>query len=967
VPALRAKAALSGRRCLPIVLFPGDRPLASLRRALTWARGGTPEEAAAWARAVDEALPPDPARTHERGLAQLLRGLAAGGALPVLLVDQLEEAALLAVDRDETRAFLALIASAACSAQDLGAVVLASARADLLAPLIEHAALALREALHEHGWPIGSIAPERLVRVITEPLRGRRTPIEPGLAETILADVAHEPGSLALVSQVLTTLWSERGRFGGALTKQGYVDAGRVSGALETQAEAALGEARAAATGGASPLHDGGATDARAVERRVDRLFRGLAQTDEGERFTRRRVPLAALASELGTSAEALRALAQPFVARRLVVFAGEAHKETVEVSHERLLDAWTRLRALLASERESLELRREVEHAAAAWEAGGRRSELWSDATSKLRRAEELAAAERLDLAERERAFLRASRAGVRGQKRLERGALAALGVLLLAAAGALGLATRQSRRADGEALNARHAAAAAEASARDARRQEQLATQKANDVLSLSAQKDLDDLVAEAATLWPAHPEMVPRYASWLARANELIEGRPEAPGQKRRPSLAEHEAQLADLRRGARPRSAEEVALPGAAVHERLTFEYDDPEQAWWDRSLSNLVGDLEQLQDPQTGLIHAVLAEPFGWGVTRRYAFAQTIGARSVDGPHAQRLWAAAIESIRTSPRYGGLAIEPQMGLVPIGMDLGSQLWEFAHLQTGEPAVRGADGRLVLTEETGLVFVLIPGGTLWMGAQKSDPHGRNHDPQAGDNEGPVHAVELSPYFLSKYEMTQGQWQRIAATNPSFYQPPGGLAPSLLHPVEQVAWPMCQEVLERLGLSLPSEAQWEYGARGGTTTVWWTGQERESLRGQVNLADQTALQAGATWPDISEWPDLEDGSVVHAAAGRYAANGYGLHEVTGNVFEWCLDGYDPGFYARQLGQDPVSPWPGSAGRVARGGGFNNGASSARAAFRLVSSPEYRDDDLGLRPARALSMARPPLHAPK
>ncbi len=82
--------------------------------------------------------------------------------------------------------------------------------------------------------------------------------------------------------------------------------------------------------------------------------------------------------------------------------------------------------------------------------------------------------------------------------------------------------------------------------------------------------------------------------------------------------------------------------------------------------------------------------------------------------------------------------------------------------------------------------------------------------------------MHEVELSPYFLSKFEMRQGQWQRIAAVNPSVYRPPKGFAPSLLHPVERVSRFMCFDLLESRGLSLPSEAQWECGTRGGTSSV-------------------------------------------------------------------------------------------------------------------------------------------------
>jgi len=256
---------------------------------------------------------------------------------------------------------------------------------------------------------------------------------------------------------------------------------------------------------------------------------------------------------------------------------------------------------------------------------------------------------------------------------------------------------------------------------------------------------------------------------------------------------------------------------------------------------------------------------------------------------------------------------------------------------------------------LTEETGVVLVLLRGGSFWMGAQSGDPQGRNYDPQAQGDEGPVHETELSAFFLSKYELTQGQWLRLTGRNPSFYQPPGGFAMSLLHPAEQVGWLDCMAWLPRAGLTLPSEAQWEYGARAGTDTPWWTGAERESLAEQhaANLADQAAARAGAPWPDIKDWPDLNDGYAVHAPVGTYAPNAFGLHEVAGNLWEWCLDGHDSGFYGRSPKQDPVSPWEGAATRVARGGSFRHAAVRARSAYRYLITPTLATTDLGVRPA--------------
>src|SRR6185503_3453921 len=185
----------------------------------------------------------------------------------------------------------------------------------------------------------------------------------------------------------------------------------------------------------------------------------------------------------------------------------------------------------------------------------------------------------------------------------------------------------------------------------------------------------------------------------------------------------------------------------------------------------------------------------------------------------------------------------------------------------------------DGTLVLKEETGLVFVLLPGGTLRMGAQKSDPNGASYDPESEGNEGPIQEVALSPFFMSKYEMTQGQWLRFTGKNPSRYDPRsefGGHRSTLLHPVEQVSWTTCSEVLSRMDLLLPTEAQWEYAARAGTLSVWWTGDVKESLAGAANVADSFCRKNGG--PSVWVYEDwLDDGYSVHAPVGSYAPNAF------------------------------------------------------------------------------------------
>ena len=258
-------------------------------------------------------------------------------------------------------------------------------------------------------------------------------------------------------------------------------------------------------------------------------------------------------------------------------------------------------------------------------------------------------------------------------------------------------------------------------------ARSQEQIATQKTNDVLSLSAIQVLKDLEARGDALWPADPENVPKYEAWLADARVLIEGQPGDParGLKKRPSLREHEAKLAEIRQRAK------TSTGGV-------YEFEDGEDRWWHEQLSKLVVDLKAFADESAGgLYSAGISAEHGWGVVKRAEFARTILDRSVTGARAKKRWDAAIAAIAASPKYGGLKLAPQLGLLPIGPDPESGLWEFSHLATAkdfEPAERELDGKLVLEDGIGIVFVLIPGGKFRMGAQKVDPAAPNYDAQA-----------------------------------------------------------------------------------------------------------------------------------------------------------------------------------------------------------------------------------------
>ena len=467
----------------------------------------------------------------------------------------------------------------------------------------------------------------------------------------------------------------------------------------------------------------------------------------------------------------------------------------------------------------------------------------------------------------------------------------------------------------------------AAAVAVARSAR----VAEARLAEILRLADLSRLDDQLAEAGRLWPVRPDKVPELERWIERSRALVE------------RLPLHRATLAELRaaRGAGTAFAGEGSPAFASTEER-----------WRHDKLSELVRDLEAFAAPETG----ALAD-----VERRLAFARTVEARSV-GEHAGR-WAAIAAELAdpaTSAPYEPLALAPQVGLVPLGRDPSSRLFEFADLATGAVPARAADGTLEVREDTGLVFVLIPGGAFAMGARRAGPGeaAGDGDPLARPDEAPVHEATLAPYLLSKYEMTQGQWLRATGANPSVYRPPqlhGPHAIDLAHPVEQVSWEECERALARLGLVLPTEAQWERAARGGTRTPWSSGAARDALAGAANLCDRAVVRAGAPWPAHREWPELDDGHVVHARVGSFRANPFGLHDVHGNVWEWCADAF-LSYEAAPRPGDGLREGAGDGRRVGRGGAFTLGPSSVRSSHRGPGAPDSRDNTIGVRPARPI-----------
>lgn len=396
-----------------------------------------------------------------------------------------------------------------------------------------------------------------------------------------------------------------------------------------------------------------------------------------------------------------------------------------------------------------------------------------------------------------------------------------------------------------------------------------------------------------AQGEELWPAVPRMVEAMDAWLEEARALS-GR-----HARREALAAVDAEDSYVK----------VLL----------------------RELDAAVQQLDRQAVPSQAMGHG------GWvaDVAARRVRAASLAERSIVAE--RRAWEAVRARIAEEPRYRGLqGLRPQLGLVPLGKDVHSHLEEFALLDSGDRPRRDAAGRLGLDGGTAVVFVLMPPGRFAMGAQADDPLEPNYDPHAIGREGPVHDVEVAAFFIGKTEMTQGQWLRLAGENPSVSRSEistNGETGTLAHPVQNVSRPTCLRVLARAGCTLPTEEEWEYAARAGTTTPWWTGRDSKSLEGAANL----------------RWGGA-DGFVSMAPVAQFRANAFGLHDVAGNVWEWCRDTFGP--YGRASAPDASAGIYG----VYRGGGRGMGPSFARSARRWHAVPEIRNRSLGLRPARSI-----------
>lgn len=219
--------------------------------------------------------------------------------------------------------------------------------------------------------------------------------------------------------------------------------------------------------------------------------------------------------------------------------------------------------------------------------------------------------------------------------------------------------------------------------------------------------------------------------------------------------------------------------------------------------------------------------------------------------------------------------------------------------------------------LMTNSIGMKFMFIPAGKFAMGSPEQWK-GRWED------DGPPHEVEITkPFFMSQYEVTQGQWKSVMGSNPSHFKDCGDQCP-----VENVSWNDVQEFIRRLNQKeggrkyrLPTEAEWEYACRAGAQSTYSFGDDEEQLQ------------------DFA-WYDKNSGGKTHHV-GRKKPNAWGLYDMHGNVWEWVQDWYDRNYYKNSPGENPRGPDRGES-RVVRGGSWMVFRGGARASYRLGYSPD-------------------------
>lgn len=261
---------------------------------------------------------------------------------------------------------------------------------------------------------------------------------------------------------------------------------------------------------------------------------------------------------------------------------------------------------------------------------------------------------------------------------------------------------------------------------------------------------------------------------------------------------------------------------------------------------------------------------------------------------------------------------------------------------------------------INPKDGAEMVLIPAGEFLMGTSEAELTawllaypGYVHE--LFKSELPQHKVYLDAFYLYKTEVTVAQYRKFckATKREMPFEPDWKWQDT--NPIVNVTWNDAKAYADWAGASLPTEAQWEKAARGGDRRVYAWGNDWPPSKGAGNFADETYIKSGKH-PNEGFIKDYDDGYVNIAPVGSFTANPFGLYDMVGNVWEWCSDWYDEGYYKNSPAKNPTGPKKGDR-RVMRGGTwYNSDPQSLRAVYRIGILPILLDPGIGFRCALCL-----------
>ncbi|UCG14984.1 MAG: formylglycine-generating enzyme family protein [Deltaproteobacteria bacterium] len=249
---------------------------------------------------------------------------------------------------------------------------------------------------------------------------------------------------------------------------------------------------------------------------------------------------------------------------------------------------------------------------------------------------------------------------------------------------------------------------------------------------------------------------------------------------------------------------------------------------------------------------------------------------------------------------------------------------------------------------VTNSVGMKFVLVPAGTFTMGSPPDEP-------QREPDERQYNVTIGNPFYLQTTEVTQAQWKKVMGSNPSHFKHCGGECP-----VEMVSWHDAREFLKKLNqieqtdkYRLPTEAEWEYACRAGTSTPFITGNCISTVQANYNGEKPIRNCPKGAYRE----------KTMRVAS--FPPNPWGLYDMHGNVWEWCQD-----WYSRKYPEghviDPKGPSRGALAML-RGGSWFGGARLVRSAYRRWDIPDYRSHVIGFRVVKDFGMHQSAANVPK